>query len=136
MRPVIIDEQLDMFDFGGVIDGHDKLIIDYKRGTKRLYDLSTNPQEDPAAATDIGSVFSLTGRRLEQLLDDELRMAGQRRPTDVQASAEDDPELLEILKAMGYLGDGDEGQDSEASPEDADTGDDVEPGDEPDDKDT
>jgi arylsulfatase len=127
VRPVILDEELDMFLFGGVIDGDDKLIIDYKRGTKRLYDLSTNPGEDPAQATNVDGVFSLTGRRLEQLLDEELRAAGQKRPTDIQGSAEEDPELLEILRAMGYLGDdSDEGSDAGAdndsasgSPEDA-----------------
>ena len=96
-----------------------------------LNDSSQGPKIDRTALRrDTGTILSALGFRDAELSvtltsDDAIaQIAGdfgrERRPTDVQASAEEDPELLEILRAMGYLGDGDEGDASEPPTEDAD----------------
>ncbi len=103
VRPIVIDEQLDSADLQAVVDAGDKLIVDHRRGRRLLFDLVANPAEDPRLATDVGKQFSMTGRRLQEILDEAMMAAGRSRPSDNQGSIEDDPELLEIFRQMGYI---------------------------------
>ena len=107
-RPVIVDEVVDDFELAAIVDGDAKLIVDYRRRMKWVFDLATNPAEDLALAADMNQEFSLEGQRLDALLAAELAEARRHRPRDTQGVLEDDPEMLEMLRQMGYLGGGDE----------------------------
>jgi arylsulfatase A-like enzyme len=103
-RPVVIDEVLDHFHWGAVIDGKDKLIVDFKKQKRYLFDLEANPSE-----TESLIASSRRAQELQRIFDEEMKAAEARRPLDVHGELEEDPELTAILKAMGYLDDADPG---------------------------
>jgi len=102
VRPVVIDEVLDHFHWGAVVDGKDKLIVDFKKQKRFLFDLEADPAESESLIAG-----SRRAHELQRHFDEEMKAAGERRPLDVHGELQEDPELTAILKAMGYLDDAD-----------------------------
>lgn len=119
VRPIIVDEKLDNVHLAAIIDGHDKLILDFVRAgdgygsvdgsplrSALYFDLETNPGEDLALAIDVRTTRHATGVRLHAELKKQLRAAELRRLDlgEIEVSEESE-ELLEELRRMGYFGD-------------------------------
>jgi len=119
VRPIIVDEKLDNVHLAAIIDGNDKLILDFVKPADSYgsvdgsplrsalyFDLAENPTEDLSLAIDVRRTRHATGVRLHRELVMQLLAAEQRRldlgEIDV---AEESEELLEELKRMGYFGD-------------------------------
>ncbi len=127
VRPVVIDEELQNVNLAAIVDGDHKLIVDFNRNRRHLYDLATNPREEPEGAIDLQQTHSEVGTRLWRELDRALSRARERRPND-NVFVEEDPEQLEILRRMGYIDDEtdavprDDGRAGGVEPEGADDG--------------
>ncbi len=109
-RPIIVDEELDVFRMAAVIDGDAKLIADYRRRTFRFYDLASDPDEQHAETAKSPDALAEPARRLERVLRREITRARRNRPEDgATTNSEDiDEALRQQLEALGYMG-GDEG---------------------------
>lgn len=112
-RPVIIEELLENVEMAAIIDGTDKLIIEYHNPTTplasqvksvRLYDLVANPGERLELSVDARIHRSSRASGLERKLVEAIREATVRRPAptgDLELSADEEA----ALRALGYLGD-------------------------------
>lgn len=119
VRPIIVDEKLDNVHLAAIIDGHEKLILDFVHpedgygpaGSSPLrsalyFDLNENPGEDLSAAVDVRRTRHPAGVRLHRELVRRLSLAEEsRRDLGEIRVAEESEELLEELKRMGYFGD-------------------------------
>ncbi|MFT7462588.1 MAG: arylsulfatase A-like enzyme [Pseudohongiellaceae bacterium] len=119
VRPVIVDEKLDDVHLAAIIDGHEKLILNFVRPEEGYgpaegsplrsalyFDLLTNPTEDLSLAVDVRRKRHPSGVRLHQDLVRRLTAAEESRQAlgEIRV-AEESEELLEELKRMGYFGD-------------------------------
>ncbi|MED5329953.1 MAG: sulfatase [Planctomycetota bacterium] len=104
-RTIIVDEEMDAFNLGAIIDGEDKLIVDFNKQRAWLYDLEENPGELSEDAVEMGTRPSSTGRRLQEHLMRELKKARQRRPAaGADADTLLDEETKAHLEGLGYGG--------------------------------
>jgi arylsulfatase A-like enzyme len=118
-RPVVLDEKLNDVHLAGLVDGDRKLIVELakpgedfepiQRAVVRsalLYDLATNPDEDPDTALDITGRREPEGNRMYGELVAALMAAEERREALGELAAPDESEeQIRALKALGYLGD-------------------------------
>ncbi len=119
VRPVIVDEKLDNVHLAAIIDGHEKLILDFVRPedgygpaqgsplrSALYFDLDANPTEDLSLAVDVRKSRHMSGVRLHRELVAQLTAAEEaRRGLGEIRVAEESEELLEELRRMGYFGD-------------------------------
>ncbi len=105
-RTIIVDEVMDHFELAAVIEGHDKLIVDFKKNVFLLYDLQENPREQRSRAFDPRERQTPVGTRLQRVLRDAFKEAAAKAPAASGPGAEalmteDD---LELLAQIGYGG--------------------------------
>jgi arylsulfatase A-like enzyme len=123
VRPILVDEAVDNVRLAAIIDGTDKLVIDWDVATGqpddvRLFDLAADPHEHPDQALDARRERSALAGRLQQQLLEALDEARGRAPEGAQAGASLSPEEQAGLRALGYLGD--DMPDQQAAPPPAD----------------
>ena len=107
IRPIVVDEELDVFRMGAIIDGDAKLIADYGRETFELYDLASDPDEQHAETASSPDALTGAARRLERMLRGAIARAGRNRPEEgtTTDSGDIDEQLRRQLEALGYLED-------------------------------
>jgi len=131
-RPVVIDEKLNGVHMVGIIDGDTKLILDLEKqgdvfspierarvSKARLFDLATNPGEDPDLAIDVRQRGTPEATALHRQLVATLA-AAEARADELGAvgPAVESDEQLEALRALGYLGEDAPPEDENDNPTD------------------
>ena len=104
--PVIVDEIMDHFELAAIIEGDDKLIVDFKKDVQLLYDLESNPREQRSEAFDPRLNPTPEGQRLQRILVETWRDAKARAPVVSGPNADDlmTDEERQMLAEIGYGG--------------------------------
>ena len=118
VRPVILDEKLNDVHMAAVVDGDRKLILELVKPEEgfspiqraavrsaRLYDLESDPHENPYTAVDLTVQWPAGAAAMHRTLVQALSAAELRRAElSVLGAPEESAEQLEALRALGYLG--------------------------------